>query len=85
MAEERSPDFTFALADEPDAKLLAPLYGTILAGGRPAVSLGAVSQNDAVAWLQAQHERYSAAVGKRSGLLKSMKLEGRVDLVGLAP
>ncbi len=85
MAEERAPDFTFAIGDEPDPKVLAPIYAQIMAGRRPALSLGAVSRDAAVTWLQDRHDRYRSGVGKRSGIVGSMKLEDRVDLVGLAP
>jgi hypothetical protein len=84
MAEEPAPEFTYALADEPEPKTLAPMYALVMAGKRPAVSLGAVTRAEAVTWLQAQHDRYSEAVGNRSGLLKGMKLENRVTLVGVS-
>lgn len=79
----QAPDFTFSIGDEPDAKAMAPIYALVMAGKRPALSLGAVTREAAVAWLQAAHDRYRAGVGKRSGLLTSMKLEDRVNLVGL--
>lgn len=83
MADE-APDFTFDPTQDPALDALVPVYTAILGpGGKPTVSLGAVTRDVAETWLVRQHKRYADAIGKRSHLIQKMDLRQRVTLVDL--
>jgi hypothetical protein len=85
------PDFTFALSETPTHAQMALVYAKIMGpGGKPTISLGSVSQADAVAWLKAQHLHYletmnSTGGQSRSSVMTGMKIEDRVTLVDVTP
>jgi hypothetical protein len=78
--------FTFDHSKDASFTDLQPLYKQVLdpKAVKPEVSLGNVDRATAEAWLNAQHARYTQAIGARSKLVSSINLLDRVTLVGLS-
>jgi hypothetical protein len=81
-----APDFTFDLTRAATEDELRPLYSHIFSYkvDKPVVSFGADADPAAARqWLIDNHKAYADRVGKRSHLVRNLKLEDMVELTDL--